>query len=294
MMTCAPAAPRRFAASLPVPLFAPVMTTRRPVWSGTWYTIAPFIELVVCYGRTVTDQRSLRKVPAVCKVCDVTTFRRARSDEQREQRRRAILSTAATMLGEMPVADLSLNELSRRVGLAKSNVLRYFETREAVLLELYDTRWKAWLDRLDADLPPASAEGDARTRYERVAASLTASLVADPLVCELISVSASVLERNVSLDVARRYKLASIANTDRMAAQLRSALPKLSGDGAWRAAAGTLLSVAGIWPLTNPTEAMLCVYEDPEMARLRLDFPTALEEVLSVILAGCLSRWPAT
>jgi len=224
----------------------------------------------------------------------VTTFRRARSDEQREQRRRAILSTAATMLGEMPVADLSLNELSRRVGLAKSNVLRYFETREAVLLELYDTRWKAWLDRLDADLPPASAEGDARTRYERVAASLTASLVADPLVCELISVSASVLERNVSLDMARRYKLASIANTDRMAAQLRSALPKLSGDGAWRAAAGTLLSVAGIWPLTNPTEAMLCVYEDPEMARLRLDFPTALEEVLSVILAGCLSRWPAT
>ena len=147
---------------------------------------------------TVTDHRSLYKAPTVCKVCEVTTFQRARSDEQREQRRRAILSTAAAMLAEMPVAELSLNELSRRVGLAKSNVLRYFETREAVLLELYDTAWTAWLDRLDAVLPPASADGDARARYERVAASLTASLVADPLVCELISVSASVLERNVS------------------------------------------------------------------------------------------------
>ncbi len=224
----------------------------------------------------------------------MTTFQRARSDEQREQRRRAILSTAAAMLGEMPVADLSLNELSRRVGLAKSNVLRYFETREAVLLELYDTAWKAWLDRLDAVLPPAAAQGDARARYERVAASLTASLVADRLVCELISVSASVLERNVSPHVARRHKLASIANLERMAAQLRSSLPELSTDGAWRAAAGTLLSVAGVWPLTNPTEAMLCVYEDPQMARLRMDFPTALHEILSVILAGCLSRWPAT
>ncbi len=224
----------------------------------------------------------------------MTTFQRARSDEQREQRRRAILSTAAAMLGEMPVADLSLNELSRRVGLAKSNVLRYFETREAVLLELYDTAWKAWLDRLDAVLPPAAAQGDARARYERVAASLTASLVADRLVCELISVSASVLERNVSPHVARRHKLASIANLECMAAQLRSSLPELSTDGAWRAAAGTLLSVAGVWPLTNPTEAMLCVYEDPQMARLRMDFPTALHEILSVILAGCLSRWPAT
>src|SRR5216117_1101716 len=98
---------------------------------------------------TVTDHRSLHKVPVVCKLAHVKAFQRARSDEQREQRRQAILSTAAAMLGEMPVADLSLNELSRRVGLAKSNVLRYFETREAVLLELYDTTWKAWLDRLD-------------------------------------------------------------------------------------------------------------------------------------------------
>ena len=243
---------------------------------------------------TVTDHRSLYKAPTVCKVCGVTTFQRARSDEQREQRRRAILSAAAAMLAEMPVAELSLNELSRRVGLAKSNVLRYFETREAVLLELYDTAWTAWLDQLDAVLPPASAVGDARARYERVAASLTASLVADPLVCELISVSASVLERNVSPLVARRYKLASIANTERMAAQLRSSLPELSHDGAWRAAAGTLLAVGGVWPLTNPTEAMLCVYEDPQIARLRLDFHSALEEVLSVILAGCLSRWPST
>jgi AcrR family transcriptional regulator len=223
----------------------------------------------------------------------VLNFQRARSDEQREQRRRAILSTAAAMLTEMPVADLSLNELSRRVGLAKSNVLRYFETREAVLLEVYDTAWKAWLDRLEPALPPASAHGDPRTRYERVAAALTASLVADPLLCELISVSASVLERNVSPDVARRYKLASMANIDRMAAQLRSSLPELAEDGAWRAAAGTLLSVGGVWPLTNPTEAMLCVYEDPQLARLRMDFATALNEILSVILAGCLSRWPA-
>ena len=65
-----------------------------------------------------------------------TTFQRARSDEQRALRSQAILDTAAAMLQEMPVADISLNELSRRVGLAKSNVLRYFDSREAVLLEL--------------------------------------------------------------------------------------------------------------------------------------------------------------
>ena len=58
------------------------------------------------------------------------------SDEQRAIRSQAILDTAAAMLTEMPVAQLSLNDLSRHVGLAKSNVLRYFESRAAVLLEL--------------------------------------------------------------------------------------------------------------------------------------------------------------
>ncbi|HEX4291540.1 MAG TPA: helix-turn-helix domain-containing protein, partial [Trebonia sp.] len=63
-------------------------------------------------------------------------FQRARSEEQREIRRQAILDTAAAMLDLMPVSEVTLNELSRRAGLAKSNVLRYFESREAILLEL--------------------------------------------------------------------------------------------------------------------------------------------------------------
>ena len=59
------------------------------------------------------------------------------------------------MLAEMPVAEVTLNELSRRVGLAKSNVLRYFESREAVLLELLSSADQDWLTQLDHDLMAA-------------------------------------------------------------------------------------------------------------------------------------------
>src|SRR5215468_9769008 len=96
------------------------------------------------------------------------TFQRARSDEQREVRRQAILSTAAAMLTEMPVAKLSLNELSRRVGLAKSNVLRYFESREAVLLELSITETRQWVTDLEPHLEPGP--GTVRERGDHLAA----------------------------------------------------------------------------------------------------------------------------
>jgi AcrR family transcriptional regulator len=221
-------------------------------------------------------------------------FKRARSDEQREVRRQAILETAAQMLAQMPVADLSLNELSRRVGLAKSNVLRYFETREAVLLELLDTAWRDWLDRLRATLPGrVDATVPASARYPQIAAAIAGSLVDDRLFCELISVSSAVLERNISTEVARRYKLAAIDNTTAFAELIRGHLPELSAEGAIYFAGGTLVATIGIWPLTQPSEAMRCVYQDPAMAALQLDFGTALEEMLATLLAGGLARWPA-
>lgn len=222
-----------------------------------------------------------------------TEFQRARSDEQREVRRQAILRTAAQMLAEMPVAELSLNELSRRVGLAKSNVLRYFESREAVLLALLDSAWRDWLQRLTAALPHrVDPAAPASTRYRQIAATITTSLIDDRLFCELISVSSAVLERNISTDVARRYKLAAMANTTAFAELIRGHLPELSPEGATYFAGGTLVATIGIWPLTQPSDAMLCVYQDPEMAPLRLEFDTALEEMLATLLAGGLARWP--
>src|ERR1700742_3629499 len=104
-----------------------------------------------------------------------TTFQRARSDEQRAIRRQAILDTAAAMLAEMPVADLSLNELSRRVGLAKSNVLRYF-----------DSRTGEWLEHLARELPATvDAAAVLERRAEQLAGTLSRSLAERPVLCDL-------------------------------------------------------------------------------------------------------------
>src|SRR5436190_1544568 len=109
------------------------------------------------------------------------------------------------MLAESPVTDISVRELSRRVGLVKSNVLRYFETREEVFLELLDRAAREWL----AELAERFAKGNKEDPIDWVAGELTDSLRDRPLLCELISVTAGVLERNISVDVARRLTVAA-------------------------------------------------------------------------------------
>ncbi|MGW6057005.1 TetR family transcriptional regulator [Streptomyces sp. NPDC055189] len=221
-----------------------------------------------------------------------TPFRRARSEEQRAVRRQAILDTAGSMLTEMPVAQVSLNELSRRVGLAKSNVLRYFESREAVLLELLDVALGEWLRDLDGELATAvDAAAPPAERGDKIAATLAASLAARPVLCDLVSAQAAVLERNVSPQVAAEYKRAAIASVGVLVGLVRTHLPELTEDDGARFAACAVLVTGAAWTHSQPSAAMLAAYEaDPELAALRLDFTSFLREGLEVLLSGLLAR----
>jgi AcrR family transcriptional regulator len=222
----------------------------------------------------------------------MTLFQRARSAEQREVRRRAILDTAAAMLAEMTVAEVTLNELSRRVGLAKSNVLRYFESREAVLLELLAAAWQEWLAALAGELGDAvAAAAPVTTRGDQVAAVLASSLAARPVLCDLISAQAAVLERNVSPQVAAAYKRSALAGAGDLGELLRRHLGELSEAAAGRLAAAAMVTAGALWPQCQPSAAMLAAYEsDPSLAALRLDFAPALREFLEVVVSGLLAR----
>ena len=205
----------------------------------------------------------------------MTSFRRARSDEQREQRRRRSYGAAA-MLREMPVADLSLNELSRRVGLAKSNVLRYYESREAVLLELCAEA----LHRL-AERPGTEARRSASIRRplprpaDRVAAVIAASLAERPVLCDLMSAQAAVLEHDVSTDTVLRYKRNAIANVDRLAESVAGHLPELGAENAAKFTALAALLATSTWTHAQPPPA---VHRGVRVGRRAAALPAGIRE----------------
>jgi AcrR family transcriptional regulator len=221
-----------------------------------------------------------------------TTFQRARSDEQRALRSQAILDTAAAMLEEMSVAELSLNELSRRVGLAKSNVLRYFDSREAVLLELLVASAREWIAHL-AEEAPAAVSRRARftRRAEQLASAVAASLVDRPVLCDLISAQAAVLEHNVSVEAVTKYKLAAIADAELLVRLVRDALPELSEEDVWRYVSGLWLMTSALWAHARPPEAVRQAYASDERLRIsQLEFPAALEDYLTTLAVGLHAR----
>lgn len=219
------------------------------------------------------------------------TFQRARNEEQREIRRRAILDTAAAMLGEMPVADVSLNELSRRVGLAKSNVLRYFESREAVLLELLDHFLERWLTGV-ADELAAGVEATAATevRARQVADVLSRSLAERAVLCDLFGAQGGVLEHNVSVEVVKRHKRTSLTRLATMTGLVRHHLPEL-GDGTQTFCLMSLVTAGAVSSYVPPPPSLLAAYaEEPELGVLHMELRDALRVAFTSSLVGMLPR----
>lgn len=219
----------------------------------------------------------------------VMDFQRARNEEQRDQRRRAILEAATAMLGEMSVSSLSLNELSRRVGLAKSNVMRYFESREDVLLELLSARLHEWIQAIDLTRVEIGVAPLART--EAIARVLANSLADRPVLCDLISARAAVLERNISTDAVLRHKRSVNASVGILAVALQQCLPELDDNDIQQVISTTVLMTSGAWPEDQPTEAMLAAYEaDPAIGEHRLSFRVFLRQVIATSLAGLIAQ----
>lgn len=210
------------------------------------------------------------------------TFQRARSPEHKAQRREAILAAAATLAARDGVRAVSLTDIAAAVGIHKSALLRYFETRERIFLELAGRAWREWAAETSAALA-ALAPGD----VDGAAAALAGGFVARPLLCDLIPHAALNLERHVSIDAVRAYKHASLGAVEDVAAALAEPLASLSDEARRELVATVSLLAGAMWQISTPPPALARLYEtDPELGHAVIDFAPRLRRAARVTMAG--------
>jgi AcrR family transcriptional regulator len=216
-----------------------------------------------------------------------SSFTRARSAEHKQQRREAILTAAHDLALREGVQGVTLAAVARAVGLAKSNVLRYFGTREEVYLELMAEQWREWADELATRMPASP------TSTAALAAALCDSLASRPLFCDLQSVLATSLERHVGLESASRYKTAALASVERAGIVIADHTGLEPGEGFELAAAATVFA-GMIWPMAHPPAVLRELYRaEPELARACPPFGPTLERLIHVLAEGLPATRPA-
>jgi AcrR family transcriptional regulator len=210
--------------------------------------------------------------------------RRARSAEAKRQRERDILDAARSLAEARTIREVTLTDIAAAVGMHKSAMLRYFETREQIFLALAAEGWQEWSGAVRAGL--------ARTELARtvapadVAAVLAETLTARPLFCDLLAHTPLNLERNVTLETAYRFKLAAVAEARRVAADLASRL-EIEMPQAIDAVATATGMAGALWQMAAPGTALTDLYDRyPDLAHAKVDVEPRLTGILSALLTG--------
>jgi AcrR family transcriptional regulator len=207
-------------------------------------------------------------------------FLRARRPEHKHQRRETILAAARDLAQRSGVRNVSLGDVATAVGLAKSNVVRYFRTREEIYLELAVESWREWERAAGERLRTAGGPDD-------VAGALAETLAERPLFCDILTQATTTLEHNVSVPALYAFKkvaLEVITGLGRLACR---ACPSLTEAECVELVSAAPALAAVLYPISNPPPALAEVYaRHPEMAVLCPAFTPGLKRALAAIAAG--------
>jgi AcrR family transcriptional regulator len=209
-------------------------------------------------------------------------YQRARQPEQKAERRAQLLDAARALLGatdESPT-QLSLTELAREAGMAKSNTYRYFESREALLLALLLDEWELWVASVLEGLPRVGPGDEPLARF------LVHTVAARPILCRLNAVMAAVLEHNVSVETITAFKLGGAALTGRLCEALAAARPEHSLQQYLELSSFVVPMLAGLWPLAHPAPAVEEARQHPELSRFRHDLEAEMTRFTLLLLRG--------
>lgn len=204
-------------------------------------------------------------------------MRRARSADQKEERRQSILAAARRLLAGPGFS--TMEALSAEVGLAKGTLYLYFRTREEVLLAVLAEDLDAWLAEVTLRVPEINSD--------ELADRLVEDLAGRPIMADLLARLGSTLEANVDEEITRSFKVRVIERMGPLGAALdRSWSPVPPGSGL-RFCLWFFALLVGIRQLASPApSAMRAIEGLPELASLRVVFADELRAALRVMIAG--------
>lgn len=206
---------------------------------------------------------------------------RARKPEQKEERKQHLLDVARTLIDqESDLNLLSLNEIARSAKMAKANIYRYFESREALLLDLLWDEWQDWFQDFQNEWSKVSRS---KKNFNYLIKILSKSIARRDLLCNLSTALPSVIEKNLKEATIREFKYRSIELFSQIANYLEACSNELDAGAYAVLLQDTVSFIAGTYPFSNPNDVVARVLQDPKLHFFKRDLGEELGRYIMAI-----------
>lgn len=206
-------------------------------------------------------------------------WQRARSNEQIELRLRQILEAAAGLFHDEDYEKVTMQKIAAGAGFTRSNLYRYFSTREEIFLALYIADARRWAKDIVTSFPGKLNKEEFLSLWMQVLSRHQRFLELSPLL-------APTLEKNTSRKVYREAKIAINEIGGIIINTLKVVLPNLSEDSVAAFTRINQILIAGTWPISRRTALQDEVLEELNLPLMKLEFFEVLESSLYIFLIG--------
>lgn len=128
-------------------------------------------------------------------------YKRARSDEQKEERMSQIKKAADELFKTMPYTEINLSNIAEKLDWSRANLYKYVTTKEEIYLDIEQDRMNEYLSSLITVFP----EG-CRLSNETVAEIWTAQVASHEDYFRYLAFLLPIIERNVTVERLTVFK----------------------------------------------------------------------------------------
>lgn len=211
-------------------------------------------------------------------------WQRARTDEQKGQRISEILEATARLYKASSFEKITLAAIAREANFTRSNLYKYFRTKEEIFFEFlkYDVRrWRRDLVAVFEETGPCSVD--------EFAADWVAVLTRHERLLRLVSVLYAHLEKKSSKEGLIGFKQMANREFGELSVLICRLFPILKKEQALRFLQLQLAMSIGLYAMTNLSETQQKVLDRPEFQHFKIDFAASFQEAVAALIQGLLA-----
>lgn len=215
-------------------------------------------------------------------------WQRATKDDQKQQRRQEIMEVAWQRFQDSNYQAITMSEVAEKSGLAKGTLYLYFKTKEELFLAIQEQQLTEWFSEVNTRLDELIAKGQQGvTAVKRV---FCESLNNREHFVRLLAILHIVLEQNIEIEAARRFKHFTLAHLLETGTRLEQVLPFLGNGQGARLILQIYALVIGLQNLADPAPVVWQALQEPGLELMIINFKQEFAEIVENLLIGLASR----
>lgn len=183
-------------------------------------------------------------------------FKRARTVEQIEDRRREIINVCAELFDGGDIDDVHFKAISERTSFGRSTIYKYYSTKEEILLDLLLLDVIGWIEDVNAftDAHDALSKED----FCKV---FTGAYVKNDRLLRLMSILYSIIEKNCSLEKLTEFKKSLVGFMEPIFLCVKKFFPNSSDEAIQTFISTSSSYILGLYPESHISDKQKKAFE---------------------------------